>query len=251
MRQAAAVLLERYALRRTLMPLFKALGSETSPIWVEHARAVAAAGPAAQRSVERAISNQDIEPERLALVVALLGERDPALGAPAPGDATGVYIDIHSYSELVLWPWGFPGEAPNGPQLQTLGRKLAYWNDHSPEQSIGLYPTDGTTDGVSYGELGVASFTYELGTAFFESCSYFEDTIVPDNMPSLIYAAKVARTPYLTPAGPEVTGAAASATATAWPSAATATAPSWPPTSWRTAICSRRESPGRERTTGP
>jgi PKD repeat protein len=130
--------------------------------------------------------------------------RGPDPSDPAPDDTPGVYLDIHSHGKLLLWPWGHTSDpAPNGTQLQTLGRKLAYWNDHSPEQAIGLYPTDGTTDGVGYGELGVASFTYELGTAFFESCSYFEDTIVPDNMPSLLYAAKVVRTPYLTPAGPE------------------------------------------------
>jgi PKD repeat protein len=133
-------------------------------------------------------------------------QRGPDPADPAPDDTSGVYLDIHSHGKLLLWPWGHtPDPAPNGTQLQTMGRKLAYWNDHSPEQAYGLYPTDGTTDGVGYGELGVASFTYELGTQFFESCTYFENTIVPDNMPSLIYAAKVARTPYRTPAGPDAT----------------------------------------------
>ncbi|MCP4351004.1 MAG: carboxypeptidase, partial [Desulfobacterales bacterium] len=32
----------------------------------------------------------------------------------------------------------------------------------------------------------------------------YENTILPDNLPALIYAAKVARTPYMTPAGPDV-----------------------------------------------
>ncbi len=51
--------------------------------------------------------------------------------------------------------------------------------------------------------MGLAAFTYELGTVFFEDCDYFEATLVPDNMPSLMYALKVARTPYITPAGPD------------------------------------------------
>jgi hypothetical protein len=131
-------------------------------------------------------------------------QRGEGLNDPAPMDATGVYLDIHSSGELVLWPWGFTSSpAPNGPQLQTLGRKFAFFNGHWPEQAIGLYPTDGTTDDFAYGELGLAAYTFELGTQFFESCSYFENTIVPDNMPTLIYAAKVARTPYMTPAGPD------------------------------------------------
>ena len=131
-------------------------------------------------------------------------QRPDPLPSPAPADATGVYLDIHSYSELVLWPWGFTSTvAPNGPALQTLGRKFAYFNSYTPEQAIGLYPTDGTTDDFGYGELGVASYTFELGTSFFQACSIFENTILPDNMAALKYAAKVVRTPYLTPAGPD------------------------------------------------
>ncbi len=131
-------------------------------------------------------------------------QRDESLSAPAPDDATGIYMDIHSYSKLVLWPWGFPGVAPNGTALQTLGRKFAFYNGYLPTQSVNLYPTDGTTVDTGYGELGVAAFTFELGTSFFQSCSSFVNTILPDNMPALIYAAKVARAPYLLPAGPDV-----------------------------------------------
>lgn len=139
-------------------------------------------------------------------------QRDAPLDAAAPADASGLYLDVHSYGELVLWPWGFTGDvAPNGPALQTLGRKFAYFNGYEPDQAIGLYPTDGTTDDFAYGELGVAAYTFELGTAFFEACPVFEDTILPDNMSALIYAAKVARTPYLTPAGPDALNVALSA----------------------------------------
>ena len=131
-------------------------------------------------------------------------QRGPNLTDPAPVDATGVYMDIHSYSELVLWPWGFTSTpAPNATALTTLGRKFAYFNGYTPEQAIGLYPTDGTTDDFVYGDLGVPGYTFELGTDFFQDCSTFENSILPDNMPSLVYAAKVARTPYMTPAGPD------------------------------------------------
>ncbi|MFZ2359021.1 MAG: M14 family zinc carboxypeptidase [Anaerolineae bacterium] len=131
-------------------------------------------------------------------------QRADPLTSPAPADATGVYLDIHSYSQLVLWPWGFTSTvAPNGPALQTLGRKFAFFNNYTPEQAIGLYATDGTTDDFGYGDLGVASYTFELGTAFFQACSTFESTILPDNMKALVYAAKVVRTPYQTPAGPD------------------------------------------------
>jgi carboxypeptidase T len=131
-------------------------------------------------------------------------QRGPNLTDPAPADATGVYVDIHSYGRLVLWPWGFTsGQAPNATALQTLGRKYAYWNSHTPQQAYALYATDGTTDDHAYGKLGVASYCFETGTAFFQSCTYFQNTLWPANLPSLIYAAKVVRTPYMTPAGPD------------------------------------------------
>ncbi|MEL7059416.1 MAG: hypothetical protein AAGN46_05250, partial [Acidobacteriota bacterium] len=47
------------------------------------------------------------------------------------------------------------------------------------------------------------AYTFELGDDFFEECSDFEQAILPENLPALIYSAKAARRPYLEPAGPE------------------------------------------------
>jgi hypothetical protein len=131
-------------------------------------------------------------------------QRQDPIDAAAPLTATGVFMDMHSYSELVLWPWGFTyAPAPNDIALQTLGRKLAYFNGYAPSSASGLYPTDGNTDDFAYGELGLAAYTYELGTAFFQDCAAFENEILPDNLPSLIYLGKAARAPYQLPAGPD------------------------------------------------
>ena len=125
-------------------------------------------------------------------------------GLPIPADASGIFIDVHSSGMLVMWPWGHTAQvAPNGTQLQTLGRKYAFFNNHTPQQAIELYVTDGTTRDFGYGTLGVATFTFELGTEFFQACSYFENVIVPTNIPALLYAARVTRAPYMWPAGPD------------------------------------------------
>lgn len=133
-------------------------------------------------------------------------QRGPGDSDAAPDDATGVFITLHSYSNLVLWPWGNTySDAPNSAQLEMLGRKLASYNGYTPEQSSDLYTTTGSTDDWAYGDKGIASYTYEIGTSgdgFYPSCSRYDDLVEP-NVDSLLYAAKVARTPYITAFGPD------------------------------------------------
>ncbi|PCI68537.1 MAG: carboxypeptidase [Gammaproteobacteria bacterium] len=123
----------------------------------------------------------------------------------APETTSGMHLDIHSYSELVLWPYGHSSQpSPNDSGFVALGNKLAWFNNYTPQQSFGLYPTDGTSDDVSYGELGIAALTFELGTSFFQDCSVYNNTIKPDNLKALYYSAKASAMPYLLPKGPEV-----------------------------------------------
>jgi carboxypeptidase T len=106
-----------------------------------------------------------------------------------------------------LWPWGVSkNPAPNHQGLQTLGRKLAYFNGYTPEQAIGLRPTSGTSNDFAYGELGVPAYTFELGTDFFQDCDSFTQKIIPENFPALLYAMKSSRAPYQLPSGPEIVG---------------------------------------------
>ena len=145
---------------------------------------------------------------------ALPDRRTDDVSAPAPDNYAGLFMDIHSYSQLVLWPWGdTTAAAPNGTAMQTFGRRLAWFNDYTPEQSDSLYPTDGATDDNFYGTLGAPSFTTELGTSFFESCSSFTGSTYPQNLSALKYAARAAAAPYRLPAGPDVTMLSVSAPA--------------------------------------
>lgn len=131
----------------------------------------------------------------------------------APNNTPGLYIDVHSYSELVLWPWGNTHNvAPNGQALEALGRKLAFFNDYKPQQAVGLYPTSGTTDDFVYGELGVAAYTFELGKKFFEDCQRFNQEIVPENIAALLYGLKVTSAPYTLGRGPDVINVSAAST---------------------------------------
>jgi carboxypeptidase T len=159
------------------------------------------------------------EPETQAIqdyVAALYpDQRGPEDGDPAPADAQGVFITLHSYWPLVLFPWGWgPQPAPNHTQLETLGRKFGFFTGYPVCQSGEpecIYLTSGTTDDWAYGEFGVAAYTFEVGTNFFQSCSDFEGAVLPENLPALRYAFKAARRPYLDPSGPETVGVSLSA----------------------------------------
>jgi hypothetical protein len=152
------------------------------------------------------------EPETQAIEAYLrslfLDRRGPGDEDAAPSDTQGVMISLHSYSELVLFPWGWRlTPAPNDAQLRTLGRKFGYFTAYEVCQSGEpgcIYQTDGSTDDFSYGELGVASYTFEMGTEFFQDCNTFENDIVADVLAALTYAAKAAVRPYQLPAGPDV-----------------------------------------------
>ena len=124
---------------------------------------------------------------------------------PAPLDTQGIYLDIHSYSQLILWPWGYTsGLSPNQEQFAAFGKRVAFFNGYDPKPAADLYTAKGVSIDTSYGDLGVASLVYELGTAFYQNCEEFESKILPDNLKSLLYVSRVTRSPYKSPLGPDL-----------------------------------------------
>ncbi len=140
-------------------------------------------------------------------------QRGPNISDAAPIDTNGVFISLHSYGNLVIYSWDYTGsDAPNMQELRRLGRKFGYHNRYSVcNTSNCLYAVDGSTTDFAYGEFGVATYTFEVGTTFFQSCSYFENSILQQNLDSLLYAAKAARRPYQLAAGPDTLSVALSA----------------------------------------
>ena len=125
-------------------------------------------------------------------------------------DTRGAFFDIHSSGGLVLYPWGVTEFASgNDAAFKAIGRRMAWFNGYSPEAAAELYPTDGASDDNAYGKLGIPAFTFELGTTFFENCTNFNTTILPNNLNALRYAARVLHRPYQLPAGPDTYAAIA------------------------------------------
>jgi murein tripeptide amidase MpaA len=78
-------------------------------------------------------------------------------------------IDFHTYSELVLWPFGYTtantATGMNADQANTfitLGRQMAGSNNYTPEQSSDLYIADGTSIDWMWGQHRIFAYTFEM-----------------------------------------------------------------------------------------
>jgi carboxypeptidase T len=163
------------------------------------------------------------EPETQALQALMQSkfpdQRVPDRTIPAPIDATGVYLDMHSTGNLVLYSWGQDSLPPPNMQLRTIARKMARYNSYTPEQGIELYATSGSSKDYGYGELGVASFVIETGSGSGGCGGFMPAYTCLDggtggnfwnlNRPVLLYLAKICRTPYMTGEGPVTENATA------------------------------------------
>lgn len=157
------------------------------------------------------------EPETAALQDVILSlfpdQRGPLDTDPAPPTATGMFITLHSYGNLTLWPWGWTAsDAPNGPELSAIGRKLSAYTGFTPQQANDLYPTSGTTEDWVYGTLGTPTFVFEVGPSSGPCGGFFPPFNCLDGgtggsfwsrtLPAFLYAARIARAPFQLVQGP-------------------------------------------------
>jgi carboxypeptidase T len=78
-------------------------------------------------------------------------------------------IDFHTYSELILWPYGYT-TANTTPTLNTnernahatLGQQMAATNGYTPEQASDLYIADGTINDWLWGQHRIYNYTFEM-----------------------------------------------------------------------------------------
>ncbi len=76
-------------------------------------------------------------------------------------------VSLHSYSDLVLYPWGYTSApSPDNADFVAMADVMANQTGYTPEQGDTLYKTAGVWDDWTYGVTGAFSFTIEMGTAF-------------------------------------------------------------------------------------
>jgi carboxypeptidase T len=95
-----------------------------------------------------------------------------------------VSLSFHSYSELVLWPWGYQAiPTPDNTIFVRVGTRMANMiqkvsgGTYTPEQSTSLYPVSSGCDDWIYGwnralnGVPCLTLTNEIGTSFYQSTS--------------------------------------------------------------------------------
>lgn len=118
-------------------------------------------------------------------------------------------LTLHSFSELVLYPWGHTedkigenglGTAEDLRIYETMAQTISQWNHYTPEQSSSLYIASGDTTDWSYGAHGIISFTFELSPNSMWNGGFYpgNEAIAPafaDNVKPMMYLLEYADNP--------------------------------------------------------
>ncbi|GHF35566.1 M14 family zinc carboxypeptidase [Streptomyces morookaense] len=125
---------------------------------------------------------------------------------PAPADAKGMMISLHSDASMVLFPWEADHtiHSGNDATLRALAAHMGSITGYQSGQAGEiLYDASGGTDDWTYDKLGLASFTIEIGDVDGRGCSGFTPSFScqdsyfwPKIKPALLYAAQHAAAPY-------------------------------------------------------
>ena len=117
-------------------------------------------------------------------------------------------IDFHTYSELVLWPYGYTyndtATGMNADQYNTfatIGRQMAATNNFTPQQSSDLYITDGSSIDWMWAVHGIWAYTFELYPRSASGGGFYPpDEVIPQqtsrNREAVLLLAEYADCPY-------------------------------------------------------
>ncbi len=116
-------------------------------------------------------------------------------------------ITFHTYSELVLWPYGYtftdvPSDMTRDDRdtFAAMGTYMASTNGYTPQQASDLYVADGTYDDWAYGAHKIFAFTFEMYPKGSSPGFYPPDeqiaTQTSRNRAAVIYLIQQADCPY-------------------------------------------------------
>lgn len=117
---------------------------------------------------------------------------------------TTVLLSFHTFSELILYPWGHKYDSVEKSDdlavFETMAKTMTAWNGYTPQQASDLYIASGDTTDWAYGELGIFAFTFELSPKSMWSGGFYPgdiiDKVFADNLKPCMYMIEVADDPH-------------------------------------------------------
>lgn len=114
-------------------------------------------------------------------------------------------ISYHSFSELILYPWGGSDEPianeKDRKAFIAMAKEMAKMTGYTPEQSSDLYVATGDTTDWTYAVKGIFSYTFELtpkssmGGGFYPGAGVI-DKVVSSNIKAAMYLLDMTDNPY-------------------------------------------------------
>ena len=121
-------------------------------------------------------------------------------------DNATLLLTFHTFSELILYPWGHSYDPiANSRDISVYRRmaeKMSQWNGYTPQQSSELYQASGDTTDWAYGTQHIFAFTFELDPKFegggwgFYPGSAVIPQVVNKNWEPFLYMMEYADNPY-------------------------------------------------------
>lgn len=119
-----------------------------------------------------------------------------------------VAIDFHTYSELILWPYGYttadvPADMTQDDRdaMVAMGQAMAATNGYVAEQASDLYVTDGSINDWLYGVHRILNYTFEMYPVSSSQGGFYPpDEVIPAetarNRNAILYLLEQAACPY-------------------------------------------------------
>lgn len=112
-------------------------------------------------------------------------------------------LSFHSFSELILYPWGgkYEGVGGNDEKIfKQIAQDISLMNHYTPMQSSELYIASGDTCDFLYGELQIFCFTFELSPSSMQEGGFYPgqnmiEKAFDDNYEPMLYMAQKAKNP--------------------------------------------------------
>jgi carboxypeptidase T len=119
-----------------------------------------------------------------------------------------VHLDIHTYGELVMWPYGYtltdvPVDMTQDDHdvFVTVGQAMAATNGYTPQQASDLYISDGGIKDYLYGAHRIFSLSFEMYPVTSGQGGFYPpDEVIPAetarNRAAILYLLEQAACPY-------------------------------------------------------